>query len=116
MTWPSAVSAPSNRERFKRYSAAAIAIPHFVSVSSPYAANISQAASPSNRIRMRRRRTPTAADSLLPEQRALAGGSTARRAFGQRAVGGPGREIERLHAKIGQLIVERDFLAKRSRR
>jgi transposase len=26
------------------------------------------------------------------------------------------REIERLHAKIGQLIVERDFLAKRSRR
>jgi transposase len=27
-----------------------------------------------------------------------------------------GREIERLHAKIGQLIVERDFLAKRSGR
>ena len=26
------------------------------------------------------------------------------------------REIERLHAKIGQLIVERDFLAKRSGR
>jgi hypothetical protein len=26
------------------------------------------------------------------------------------------REIERLHAKNGQLIVERDFLAKRSRR
>jgi transposase len=26
------------------------------------------------------------------------------------------REIEKLHAKIGQLIVERDFLAKRSRR
>jgi hypothetical protein len=24
------------------------------------------------------------------------------------------REIERLHAKIGQLIAERDFLAKRS--
>jgi transposase len=34
---------------------------------------------------------------------------------------GPGasdrdREIERLHAKIGQLIVERDFLARRSGR
>jgi transposase len=27
-----------------------------------------------------------------------------------------GREIEKLHAKIGQLIVERDFLAKRSGR
>ena len=26
------------------------------------------------------------------------------------------REIERLHAKIGQLLVERDFLAKRSGR
>ena len=26
------------------------------------------------------------------------------------------RELERLHAKIGQLIVERDFLAKRSGR
>jgi len=26
------------------------------------------------------------------------------------------REIERLHAKIGQLIVERDFLARRSGR
>jgi transposase len=26
------------------------------------------------------------------------------------------REIERLHAKIGQLIVERDFLAERSGR
>ena len=26
------------------------------------------------------------------------------------------REIERLHAKIGQLVVERDFLAKRSGR
>jgi transposase len=26
------------------------------------------------------------------------------------------REIERLHAKIGELIVERDFLAKRSER
>jgi len=30
--------------------------------------------------------------------------------------GGHEREIERLHAKIGQLIVERDFLAKRSGR
>lgn len=27
-----------------------------------------------------------------------------------------GREIERLHAKIGELIVERDFLARRSGR
>jgi transposase len=27
-----------------------------------------------------------------------------------------GREIERLHAKIGQLVVERDFLAKASGR
>lgn len=26
------------------------------------------------------------------------------------------REVERLHAKIGELIVERDFLAKRSGR
>jgi transposase len=26
------------------------------------------------------------------------------------------REVDRLHAKIGQLIVERDFLAKRSGR
>ena len=32
------------------------------------------------------------------------------------AGGGHGREIEKLHAKIGQLIVERDFLAKRSGR
>jgi transposase len=31
-------------------------------------------------------------------------------------VGDREREIERLHAKIGQLIVERDFLAKRSGR
>jgi transposase len=31
-------------------------------------------------------------------------------------VAGRDREIERLHAKIGQLIVERDFLAKRSGR
>ena len=29
---------------------------------------------------------------------------------------GRDREIERLHAKIGQLVVERDFLAKRSGR
>ena len=43
----------------------------------------------------------------------------AARAFGS----GPGdgaldreREVEKLHAKIGQLIVERDFLAKRSGR
>jgi transposase len=34
---------------------------------------------------------------------------------GDRAAGRE-REIERLHAKIGQLIVERDFLAKRSGR
>jgi transposase len=32
------------------------------------------------------------------------------------AAGGHEREVERLHAKIGQLIVERDFLAKRSGR
>ena len=32
------------------------------------------------------------------------------------AAAGRDREIERLHAKIGQLIVERDFLAKRSGR
>ena len=32
------------------------------------------------------------------------------------AGGGHGREIEKLHAKIGQLIIERDFLAKRSGR
>jgi transposase len=32
------------------------------------------------------------------------------------AAAGREREIERLHAKIGQLIVERDFLAKRSGR
>jgi transposase len=41
----------------------------------------------------------------------------AARAFGSRngaAAVGREREIERLHAKIGQLIVERDFLAKRS--
>jgi transposase len=31
-------------------------------------------------------------------------------------VAGQEREIERLHAKIGQLIVERDFLARRSGR
>jgi len=30
--------------------------------------------------------------------------------------GGREREIERLHAKIGELIVERDFLARRSGR
>jgi transposase len=42
----------------------------------------------------------------------------AARAFesGGDAGGGHGREIEKLHAKIGQLIVERDFLAKRSGR
>ena len=32
------------------------------------------------------------------------------------AAGGREREIERLHAKIGQLVVERDFLAKASGR
>ena len=32
------------------------------------------------------------------------------------SVAGHEREIERLHAKIGQLIVERDFLARRSGR
>jgi transposase len=32
------------------------------------------------------------------------------------AASGREREIERLHAKIGELIVERDFLARRSGR
>jgi transposase len=32
------------------------------------------------------------------------------------AVAGREREIEKLHAKIGELIVERDFLARRSGR
>jgi transposase len=43
----------------------------------------------------------------------------AARAFesgGSDAAGGREREIERLHAKIGELIVERDFLARRSGR
>jgi transposase len=43
----------------------------------------------------------------------------ASRAFENGANDGAGereREIEKLHAKIGQLIVERDFLAKRSGR
>lgn len=43
----------------------------------------------------------------------------AARAFengGGDGVGDREREIERLHAKIGQLIVERDFLAERSGR
>lgn len=43
----------------------------------------------------------------------------AARAFENGAVSGAlehEREIERLHAKIGQLTVERDFLAKRSGR
>ena len=35
---------------------------------------------------------------------------------GEVAEAGRDREIEKLHAKIGQLIVERDFLAKRSGR
>lgn len=35
---------------------------------------------------------------------------------GHEADAGREREIERLHAKIGQLIVERDFLARRSGR
>jgi transposase len=35
---------------------------------------------------------------------------------GEAAEAGRDREIEKLHAKIGQLIVERDFLAKRSGR
>jgi transposase len=35
---------------------------------------------------------------------------------GQDAEAGWDREIEKLHAKIGQLIIERDFLAKRSGR
>ena len=42
----------------------------------------------------------------------------AARAFESGGVDSAGRdrEVERLHAKIGQLIVERDFLAKRSGR
>jgi len=36
--------------------------------------------------------------------------------FGNEAEASREREIERLHAKIGQLTVERDFLAKRSGR
>ncbi len=43
----------------------------------------------------------------------------AARAFEAGAGGGDAdreREVEKLHAKIGQLIVERDFLAKRSGR
>jgi transposase len=43
----------------------------------------------------------------------------AARAFESGAGGGDGdreREVERLHAKIGQLIIERDFLARRSGR
>lgn len=43
----------------------------------------------------------------------------AARAFEAGSGGGYGereREVERLHAKIGQLIVERDFLARRSGR
>jgi transposase len=43
----------------------------------------------------------------------------AARAFesgGGEAAGGREREIEKLHAKIGELIVERDFLARRSGR
>jgi transposase len=35
---------------------------------------------------------------------------------GQDAEASRDREIEKLHAKIGQMIVERDFLAKRSGR
>jgi transposase len=35
---------------------------------------------------------------------------------GQDAEARRDREVEKLHAKIGQLIVERDFLAKRSGR
>ena len=35
---------------------------------------------------------------------------------GKEADAAKGREIERLHAKIGQLVVERDFLAGRSGR
>jgi transposase len=35
---------------------------------------------------------------------------------GKDADGAKAREIERLHAKIGQLVVERDFLAGRSGR
>jgi len=35
---------------------------------------------------------------------------------GRDAEAGREREIEKLHAKIGQLIVERDFLARRSGR
>ena len=35
---------------------------------------------------------------------------------GQNAEASRDREIEKLHAKIGQLIVERDFLARRSGR
>ncbi len=35
---------------------------------------------------------------------------------GKEADAAKAREIERLHAKIGELIVERDFLARRSGR
>ena len=35
---------------------------------------------------------------------------------GQDAEASRDREIEKLHAKIGQLVIERDFLAKRSGR
>jgi transposase len=48
----------------------------------------------------------------LLEQAARAFGAGA----GEAAEAGRDRTIEKLHAKIGQLIVERDFLARRSGR
>ena len=55
-------------------------------------------------------------DLCLEEAAAGAGGASVRPGVGQEAEASAEREIERLHAKIGQLTVERDFLAKRSGR
>ena len=62
-------------------------------------------------------RGPSEPDLCLEEAAAGAGGAgVRRRVSGDDGEAGREREIEKLHAKIGQLTVERDFLARRSGR
>jgi NAD(P)H-dependent flavin oxidoreductase YrpB (nitropropane dioxygenase family) len=58
----------------------------------------------------------TPSDLRLEEAASGSGGAGVRSGVGRDAETTHEREIERLHAKIGQLTVERDFLARRSGR
>ena len=60
------------------------------------------------------RRAPDDDRRLEAAGHGRAGGGVLRQTGGEG--GHPGRGLEKLHAKIGQLVVERDFLAKASGR